>query len=86
MSAIKLADQLKNTIDSDCLDSEEEEWYSEIETMLRQQAKEIEQLNFVLKNLTLATNKKINELEEDLKDCICQGGHSKAYLQAKGKL
>ena len=30
------------------------------------QAKEIEQLNFVLKNLTLATNKKINELEEEI--------------------
>jgi hypothetical protein len=34
----------------------------------------------------LATNKKINELEEDLKDCTCQGGHSEAYLKAKGKL
>ena len=34
--------------------------------MLQQQAKEIEQLNFVLKNLTLATNKKLNELEEEI--------------------
>jgi polyhydroxyalkanoate synthesis regulator phasin len=31
-----------------------------------EQAKEIEQLNFVLKNLVLATNKKINELEEEI--------------------
>jgi hypothetical protein len=54
--------------------------------MLQQQAKEIEQLNFVLKNLTLATNKKINEFEEALEDCTCQGGHSEAYLKAKGKL
>ena len=60
--------------------------YVEAANMLRQQAKEIEQLNFVLKNLTLATNKKINELEENLKDCTCQGGHSEAYLKAKGKL
>jgi len=44
-----------------------------IGTMLRQQAKEIEQLNFVLKNLTLATNKKINELEEEIE-------HSKEVL------
>jgi hypothetical protein len=54
--------------------------------MLRKQAQEIEQLNFVLKNLTLATNKKINELEEALEDCTCQGGHSEAYLKAKGRL
>ena len=60
--------------------------YVEAADMLQQQTKEIEQLNFVLKNLVLATNKKINELEEDLKDCTCQGGHSEAYLKAKGKL
>ena len=36
--------------------------------MLREQAKEIEQLNFVLKNLVLATNKKINELEEEVEN------------------
>jgi hypothetical protein len=50
-----------------------------------EQEKEIEQLNFVLKNLTLATNKKINELEEQLEDCTCQGGHSEAYLKAKDR-
>jgi hypothetical protein len=54
--------------------------------MLREQAKEIEQLNFVLKNLVLATNKKIEQLEQDAKDCTCQGGHSEAYLKAKGKV
>jgi uncharacterized membrane protein YgaE (UPF0421/DUF939 family) len=58
----------------------------EVATMLRKQAQTIERLNFVLKNLVLATNKKIDELEEALQDCTCQGGHSEAYLKAKGKL
>jgi polyhydroxyalkanoate synthesis regulator phasin len=40
--------------------------YVEAADMLQQQAKEIKQLNFVLKNLTLATNKKMNELEEEI--------------------
>jgi len=61
-------------------------YQDEMVAILRQQAKEIEQLNFVLKNLVLATNKKINELEEALEDCTCQDGHSEAYLKAKGKL
>jgi len=60
--------------------------YVEAADMLRKQAQTIERLNFVLKNLVLATNKKIDELEENLKDCTCQGGHSEAYLKAKGKL
>jgi polyhydroxyalkanoate synthesis regulator phasin len=48
---------------------ESEDWnpfFEEISNMLRQQENEIKQLNFVLKNLTLATNKKINELEEEI--------------------
>jgi hypothetical protein len=28
----------------------------------------------------------IEELKEALQDCTCQGGHSEAYLKAKGKL
>ena len=28
----------------------------------------------------------IEQLRSDLEDCTCQGGHSKAYLKAKGKL
>ena len=44
MNAIKLADELRNAIINDCLNSAEEEWYSEIEAMLRKQAKEIEEL------------------------------------------
>jgi hypothetical protein len=54
--------------------------------MLRQQAKEIEDFRFVLRNLTLATSKKIGDLEEELENCTCQGGHSVAYLKVKGKL
>jgi polyhydroxyalkanoate synthesis regulator phasin len=45
-----------------------DDWIEDALNMLRQQAKEIEQLNFVLKNLTLATNKKINELEEEIEN------------------
>jgi polyhydroxyalkanoate synthesis regulator phasin len=61
MTANELADWIENNAS-----------YNQYETakqsviMLRQQAKEIEQLNFVLKNLVLATNKKINELEEEI--------------------
>ena len=54
--------------------------------LIQQQANEIKQLKFLLKNLILATNKKMEELEKELNDCTCQGGHSEAYLKAKGKL
>jgi polyhydroxyalkanoate synthesis regulator phasin len=54
MTLNELIDQLKEAEDL------------EAAQLLQQQAKEIEQLNFVLKNLTLATNKKINELEEEI--------------------
>jgi hypothetical protein len=27
-----------------------------------------------------------NQLQQKLEDCTCQGGHSQAYLKAKGKL
>ena len=37
------------------------------------QEKEIEQFRFVLRNLTLATSKKIGDLEAELEDCTCQG-------------
>ena len=52
MSAIKLADELRNAIINDCLNSAEEEWYSEIEAMLREQAKEIERLKEQLEDCT----------------------------------
>ena len=51
--------------------------------MLQKQAKEIEDFRFVLRNLTLATSKKIGDLEEELENCTCQGGHSEAYLKIK---
>jgi hypothetical protein len=47
------------------------------------QAKENEQFRFVLRNLTLASSKKIGDLEEELENCTCQGGHSEAYLKIK---
>jgi hypothetical protein len=55
----------------------------EMVVILQQQAKEIEEFRFVLRNLTLATSKKIGELEEELENCTCQGGHSEAYLKIK---
>ena len=60
-------------------------YQDEMVAILRQQAKAIEDYRFVLRNLTLATSKKIGDLEEELEDCTCQGGHSEAYLKAKGK-
>jgi polyhydroxyalkanoate synthesis regulator phasin len=73
MTANELADELD---ECSCVyyDSTTNQYFDDVELsskaadMLRQQAKEIEQLNFVLKNLTLATNKKINELEEEIEN------------------
>jgi hypothetical protein len=31
-------------------------------------------------------SQEITQLKQDAKDCTCQGGHSEAYLKAKGKL
>ena len=95
MNAIELADELRNAIINDCLNSAEEEWYSEIEAMLREQAKEIEELKEDLKNRNInieylkekliASIDDIKTLKSELEDCICQGGHSQAYLKVKGK-
>ena len=95
MNAIELADELRNAIINDCLNSAEEEWYSEIEAMLREQAKEIEELKEDLKNRNInieylkekliASIDDIKTLKAELEDCICQGGHSAAYLKVKGK-
>jgi chromosome segregation ATPase len=43
-------------------------YQDEMVAILRQQAKAIEDYRFVLRNLSLATSKKIGELEEDLKN------------------
>jgi hypothetical protein len=45
-------------------------YYDEVAAVdcIKNLVKEIEQLNFVLKNLVLATNKKINELEEEIEN------------------
>ena len=64
-------------------------------TMLRQQAKEIEELKEDLKNRNInieylkekliASIDDIKTLKAELEDCTCQGGHSEAYLKVKGK-
>ena len=73
MTANQLADEL-NECSCVYYDSTTNQYFNDIElsskaaNMLRQQAKEIEQL------------------KEALEDCTCQGGHSEAYLKAKGRL
>jgi hypothetical protein len=50
--------------------------------LIQQQAQEIEQL----KEDISEHQQEILQLRSDLENCICQGGHSQAYLKAKGKL
>lgn len=57
--------------------------------MLRQQQTEITNLEIGLKNVWRVVESKekaIETLEEQLADCTCQGGHSEAWLKAKGRL
>jgi hypothetical protein len=37
-------------------------------------------------NMLQDQTQEIEQLKEVLEDCTCQGGHSEAYLKAKGKL
>jgi hypothetical protein len=39
-----------------------------------------------LREKLIASIDDIKTLKTELKDCTCQGGHSEAYLKAKGKL
>ena len=39
-----------------------------------------------LKELNRLCRKTMREQAEELEDCVCQGGHSEAYLKAKGRL
>ena len=82
MNAIELADELIN-------------WYPKVNLcvasaiMLRQQAKEIEILNQSYELLfkhRIEQEKEVIKLKAELEDCTCQGGHSEAYLKAKGRL
>ena len=61
MNAIELADELKNSITNDCLNSKEEEWYSEIEATLREQAKEISSLKKQINLLVVSREPKIGD-------------------------
>jgi hypothetical protein len=60
----------------------------EIANMLREQAKELDALNQafgILFKHRIQQEKEIVKLKAELEDCICQGGHSEAYLKAKGR-
>ena len=50
--------------------------------LIQQQAQEIADL----KTNISEHQQEILQLRSDLEDCTCQGGHSEAYLKAKGKL
>jgi len=64
--------------------------------MLRKQAEEIERYHNMLRDKDInieylrekliASIDDIKTLKTELEDCTCQGGHSEAYLKAKGKL
>ena len=71
----KLADVLRNW-------SGNREQLLAAANMLQDQAKEIEQLKADLFEL----HNQYDQLHEQFEDCTCQGGHSEAYLKAKGKL
>jgi asparagine synthetase A len=58
-------------------------------TIIEKQEVEIAELEIGLKNVWKVVEGKqveIEALKEQLEDCTCQGGHSEAYLKAKGKL
>jgi len=70
-----------------------------LQTKVEEQEKEIQKLKDLLGIQASSTDlnikavnkikeqaKEIEQLKQDAKDCICQGGHSEAYLKAKGKL
>jgi hypothetical protein len=72
MNALELADLLETT----------ESTNNQAATMLRQQQAEIDAAMELIKKF----QEEREVLKEQLEDCICQGGHSEAYLKAKGKL
>jgi hypothetical protein len=77
--------QLKQIVEGTIKQAFYEDDYHKLKEKFDAQAKEIEDFRFVLRNLTLATSKKIGDLEAELENCICKGGHSEAYLKVKGK-
>jgi hypothetical protein len=68
----------------------------EVINMLRQQEQTIERYYQMLRDKDvnieylreklIASIDDIKTLKTELEDCTCQGGHSEAYLKAKGKL
>ena len=70
----ELADALKNWLGN-------REQLLAAANMLQDQAKQIERLKEDISEY----QQEILQLISDLEDCTCQGGHSEAYLKAKGK-
>jgi hypothetical protein len=96
MTANELADEL-NECSCVYYDSTTNQYFNDVElsskvaTMLRQQAvleaNQKIQLNIIKKQYEYITGleNQIEQLKSDLEDCTCQGGHSEAYLKAKGR-
>jgi len=61
---------------------------NELADLLEQDMEEGFGLGFLKDAVTMLRQQQaeIEALKEQLEDCTCQGGHSEAYLKAKGKL
>ena len=55
------------------------------EQLKQENAEQAERIK-IIQNILRDKNIQIEQLKEALQDCTCQGGHSEAYLKAKGKL
>jgi ribosomal protein S6 len=63
---VKEIEELRRIVESIIKQAFYEDDYHQLKAKFDAQAKELEQLRFVLRNVTLATSKKIGELETEL--------------------
>ena len=86
MTANELADALQET---EPYYSTDYKLFDKAAAMLRQQQAEIAELKHINRNWRISEGMALSEIEalkEQLEDCVCQGGHSEAWLKAKGRL
>jgi hypothetical protein len=93
LNAIELANELKdfhndnsNSMYDICFNPIYLTLFNDSADMLLKQEQKIEKLKKDLHNVIVRSAQEITQLRSDLEDCTCQGGHSEAYLKAKGKL
>lgn len=80
MTPTELADYLDQNVEA--MFACEQVHIDEAAAMLRQQHTDLEHM--WMANTVLEAE--IKALKERLEDCSCQGGHSEAWLKAKGRL